>query len=196
MPVVLPQLPRGAVATPRLISFGGDLTPTLGGPVQRIVRVGSRYAIDVEMPTLDGQCARDWISALIDCEREIAVLRFPQPGLEIGNPGAPVVNGGGQAGSRLSVRGFSANYPVRNAQFFTMDHQGRRYLHKARAANASGTGVALLDIAPMLRVIPFDSVALNFAAPTIEGWVKGPETAWSVGRRFTKGLSFTITEAE
>ncbi len=99
---------------------------------------------------------------------------MPQPGLDIGNPGAPVVNGSGQAGLALMLRGFAAGYVVREGQFFSIIHGGRRYLHCAESdATANFSGGLILGLYPMLRIKPLDGAVCEFAKPYIEGIVAG-----------------------
>ena len=156
MSILLPTSPGIRSAKPRLIDFGGLLTPTLGGPSQRLNRLGSRFAVDFEMPPMwtepDG---RIWVSRLARALTEGAIMRWPQPDLKMGAPGAIVTDGGGQLGTTLNIRAGTPNYVIREGQFFSIVSAGRRYLHAAAAQGLlDGDGKAALPIWPMLRVSP------------------------------------------
>ena len=68
MTVTFPTLPRGTIVSPRLVRVSGDLVSSLGGPTQRITRLGSRYAADVELPTLDPDCGARWLACPLAAE--------------------------------------------------------------------------------------------------------------------------------
>lgn len=197
MPVQLPSDPAPRRMTPRLISHGGDLRPSLGGAVQRIGRVGSRFAVEFEFPPMKAELGRPFVSRLLRCERDTARMSLRQPGLVIGNPGGDVqVDGAGQAGSRLALRNMTPGYAVRDGQFFHLFVAERHYLHMVTAgAVASPLGKVLLDIAPMLRIRPADGAHANFTDVTVGGWIQGRETPWTIELGEIFGLGFTIEEA-
>lgn len=197
MSILLPAKPAPRSATPRLLDFGSDLTPPMGGAMQRLNRLGNRFAIDVTLPPMKEPLARPYLAALLKGKAEGVLLRFPQPGFDPGNPGAPVVDGAGQTGSLLRVRGASAGYVFKAGQFFSILHGGRRYLHQVNAdVAADGTGKATLPITPMLRISPANGATCEFAQPMIEGFLQGNELPWTLDLAAIYGLSFTLTEVE
>jgi len=169
--VTLPTSPGIRSARIRLLDFGGPLTPGLGGPVQRIERLGTRSAVDYMLPPmLTEPAGRTWLAILARAKREGAVYPVPQPGLLIGAPGSPVVNGAVAGGTSLPLRSASALYAFRAGQAISIFHGGRRYLYfveTAVAANASGVAVLTLD--RLLRTALTDGDAISVAAPLIEG---------------------------
>lgn len=195
--ISLPTDIAPADASPALLDFGGFLEPALGGEVQRIDRMGNRFALDVTMPPLESVTAgRIWVSRLISGKTEGVRMEFPLLSFDPGNPGSPVVNGGGQSGRTLAVRGFSPSYLVREGQFFTHVHAGRYYLYKVdanTAATAGGLGV--LPITPMLRAEPSDGDVLLFAQPMIEGFIHGEEWRWQMSIHHMLGLQFEVRES-
>lgn len=193
MSILLPQprLPNKAV--PRLIDKGAVMP---GAVDQRLNRLGNRYALDISYPRLrpepDGRVLASRVKQAVT---QGALFAFPQPGLAIGTPGAPVVNGGGQAGSILALRGFAAGYAVREGQFFSIIHAGRRYLHAAGTdAVAAGDGALALAIVPMLRIVPVDGATCEFAQPYIEGFIPG--AAAEIEQTIAKSMLPTITITE
>ena len=177
MPVDLPMVPALASVKPRLISFRADLQPSLGGPVQRVNRVGSRFAIDVQMPPLEADCARAWLAARLKAEAENDVLRlnWPQPGGALDIQGA-VVDGAGQAGTALAVRGLAPAGEVPRGWFFSILYADGYRLHAAtESVIADDQGRAVLSIAPMLRRSPADGGRAE-VRPRHRGtcWLTGP----------------------
>ena len=181
--VTLPESRAIKVDKPRLLDWGGRLVPPLGGAVQTLNRLGTRWAVDVTIPLMrtepDG---RTWAAALAQAKVNGVAMWFRQDGLTIGVPaasGTPLVNGAGQSGTTLAVKGFRAGYPIRQGQFFSIYNGGRYYLHMATAVTvADGGGLASVPIFPMLRISPADNAACHFAKPMIQGSLAGNEQAW------------------
>ena len=195
-PVLLPAYGVRA-DKPRLVDYGGALKAVLGGPTLNLLRLGTRHAIDITPRVMRAEPqGRIWSSRLRQAKIYGALFAFGQDGLAIGAPGAPVVNGGGQTGSGLALRGFTPGYVVREGQAFSLVTGGRRYLYFAAAdATASGAGALQLAIFPMLRAIPSDADVCEFSAPILQGLISGNEAAWDrpAGNVYNFG-TITITE--
>jgi hypothetical protein len=187
-----------ARARVRMLDFGGELTPGLGGMVQRINRMGSRYALDVELPPLPEEPdGRLLTTKLRQAKQEGALFPFPQPSLHIGSPGAPVVDGTGIAGTTLPLRGLTPHYAIRAGQFMSVITAGRRYLYAAAAqAIADASGSVTVTIAPMLRAEPTDGDIVEIGKPMIEGWLGAGDLEHEMMLEPYFGIRFSITEAE
>lgn len=198
MAIVLPTTDVPVAINWRLVSRRRDLEPTFGGPTSRIRRLGSKWAADVELPPLYYDAAMAWVAALTSAEADTVILPIPQPEFDVGAPGSPLVNGGGQLGSSLALDGFTPEYVARAGQWFNLvGATGQKYLyHVASDTVASGGAAAALPINPMIRRSPADNSAANFAEPVIEGFLSGRATEWTVDRGMFVGLSFTVTERE
>lgn len=197
MSVALPAVVRAADVTQRLIDFGATLTPTLGGPSQRIARLGARYALDVRMPPLDDASARAMLGALLKAQTEAATLTLSWPQPAAAALGSVLVNGAGQAGSSLILDHFTAGVSIPALTFFSFIMGGRYYLHCITAATAAnGSGQATVAIAPMLRVSPSDNLAVEMVAPTIEGFLDDSTVAWTLQLLKRRAVSFSLTENE
>lgn len=195
MAIVLPTNVAPVSYSPSLVDFGGELTPALGGPVQRINRLGDRWSVQVQMPAMDADEARIWISRLVQGRKSSCLLAWPQP-TAIGGEGAPRVNGGSQAGTSLAIDGLPAGKSIVEGAFFSIVGPDRRYLHQVvAAAVASGSGAVTLSIEPALRIIPADNAVVELATPMIDGMVQGG-VSWSVDMAAEYGLSFTLVERE
>ena len=119
----VPSTPSPASATPGLIDFGGFLTPALGGPVQRVERMGTRFSLSVVMPPMiNTSTGRIWIARLIRGKQEGIRMPWPLQGFDPGSPGNPLVNGAGQSGRTLIADGFTPNYIAREGQFFSVSY--------------------------------------------------------------------------
>jgi hypothetical protein len=197
MAILFPSSPMPLAPRPKLVDFGGDLTPFLGGPVQRIGRLGSRFGLAVELPRLDQEEARVWVSRLLQAKASSGVHRWPQLGDGVGDEGAPKVNGAGQSGAVLSIDGLPPGKTLKEGWFFSLIAGGRRYLHLIAAdATASPLGAVTVSIQPMLRIVPPDNAVIELAEPKIEGAVQGNEHAWDPDLAEEVGLSFTLVERE
>jgi hypothetical protein len=189
-----PRLPKAAV--PKLLDWGSDQKAPQGGAFQRLNRIGSRFSLDISYTRLKPEPdARILARRLRRAKTEGALFPVPQPGLQIGNPGNPVVDGGGQSGSSIAIRGFAPGYAVREGQFFSIIDGGRRYLHCASGdAVAGGDGRLVLAIHPMLRVRPANGAICEFAKPYIEGIVGGPSIDVELTIARAQVPTITITE--
>ncbi len=198
MSVALPTSPGPAATTPGYLDVGGVLRPILGGAHQKLNRLGDRFMIDVQMPPMPSAgIAMGWVADLVRASREGALFQWPQLGFDPGTPGAPLVNGGGQAGMTLSLKGMTPGYGVVKGQFLSIIVGGRRYLEMVTADATVGVhGTVTLAIAPMLRVSPPDNAPCEIAEPMIEGFLDGDERRWTVDVARHTGLSFSITEAK
>ncbi|SNS53108.1 hypothetical protein SAMN06295912_108114 [Sphingomonas laterariae] len=199
MAILLPSTPGIRGATPSLIDAGAVLAGGPGSAAQKLNRLGTRHALTVRLPLMRSEpLGRIYAARLRQAQRDGAIITFPQDGLTIGSPGAPLVNGAGQTGMTINLDGFAAGYQVREGQFFSIIIGSRRYLYSARTATtANGSGQMALPIMPMIRVSPPDNAVCEFAAPKIEGFLTGGQIDWEVLREpFTQIPDFTISEAE
>lgn len=202
--ITLPETRAIKVDKPRLMDWGGRLVPPLGGAVQTLNRLGTRWALDVSIPTMrtepDG---RTWAAALVQAKVNGVLMWFRQDGLDIGIPSTTsayqAVDGAGQTGSTLNLKGFRPGYVMRLGQFFSVVTNARRYLHMATAITvADSAGKMALPIFPMLRASPNANDPVEVSKPMIQGSLTGSnEQAWT---RLPGGFcdlgSITISEDE
>ncbi|ESQ83258.1 hypothetical protein AEAC466_13480 [Asticcacaulis sp. AC466] len=195
MSVTLPSWPSPQQFTPRLIGYGNDLTPPLGGDIQRIVRLGDRWAVEVTLAPQYREDAEIWLSRLAQGTRDSVIYDWPQREGGVGTPGTPVVNGAGQSGNSLSLDGLTPGYVIGEGQFFSVIVSGRRYLHMATAAvTVNGAGQAVVPILPLLRVTPPDNAVVEIAQPKIEGLIQKDDVTLPMGATGIIILKFSITE--
>lgn len=193
--ITLPSSPGPSAVTPALVDPGLNLRGALGGGTVRVTRPGARFRIGVTYPPLAPANARVIVSRLIRAKFVGLRIPFPLLGESQAAPGNPVVNGAGQAGTAIALRGFAADYPVREGAWLSIVGNGQHYLHNVtNAVTASGAGEATVNIAPALR-FPFpDGAVVHFAQPMIEGFVEGETADWAVGVNRLVQVAFTIEE--
>jgi hypothetical protein len=200
-------LPTGAIveASPRFIDRGGVLEATLGGPDQRLDRLGSKFGASFNVKPMKGEDARIWIARLIRGRSEKASIKFPQPGILIEWPGDGVI-GVGAAANAVSIsvnRNIAGEVGkrIREGEFISIIHAGVRYLHQATADApivGLGGGIygAVIAIQPPLRSALVVNDVVEVLMPTIEGYVRGDERSWTIDNAKIYGLQFDIEEAQ
>lgn len=185
-----------ASAVPRLLQWGSELTPTLGGVTQRLDRLGSRHSIDVELPPMRiGDTGRKWIARLLRAKQEGARIAFPQVEFDPGPCGRPTVSTPTAAGRFIPIIGATPHYAVQEGQWLSVTHSGRSYLYCCTAQivlDANGAGAIPVDV--LLRSPLTVGDAVEIGRPVIEGWLAGDGYEWTIERSRTVGLSFTIME--
>ncbi|NKI99582.1 hypothetical protein [Novosphingobium sp. SG707] len=199
MPVMLPRKRGVKVDKVHFVDFGGQLKPFMGGPVQTILRLGSRFALEVTIPLMRAEPdGRIWSSRLTQAKIFGALMHYRQDGLTIGLPGSPVVDGAGQTGFALALRGLRPSYAIREGQAVPVIVSGRRYLYFASQTVVAGTdGRAAVPIYPMIRRSPADGDICEIAAPIIQGSISGNEVSWTrLSAPFCDFGTITITEDE
>jgi hypothetical protein len=194
--VAIPVLTGYVSAVPEFIDNGVRLVPPGGGVVQRLSRLGSRWALNVALPPArEGANVRALTMAILTARSAGASYPWPQPGLVIGTPGSPLVNGAGQAGTALILKSVAANYAFQAGQAISILTGGRRYLHLVTAAaTASAGGAVTLSIYPMLRASPANNAPVEVAAPVIEGDITRENFSWAHDPDDFVPLSFRIEE--
>lgn len=194
----LPDFPSPNDATPSLVDFGAFLTPALGGPVQRVNRMGTRFRISVSMPPMTSrQVGRVWVSRLVRGKQEGVRMPYPLLDFDPGSPGTVLINGAGQSGTSLIVDGATPNYIFREGQPFSVLTSGKHHLYMVSAETiASNTGTATLPITPMLRRQHLNNDPCYFGEPMIEGFIQGDELSWNLSLEHLIGIQFDITESQ
>lgn len=196
--IELPELPAPNGVSATLIDYGLTQRPATGGAVQRVGRPGSRFRIDLSFPPMVGDDARKFIARLLRAKREGGIrVEFPILDVDQGIAGSPVVDGAGQTGTTLNLRGLTPSYLFKEGFWLSIiDTAGQPYLHNVTApATANGSGQATISIEPPLR-FPFPNGAtVMLENPVIEGFIDGGEWSWDINVARHYGLSVTIEEA-
>lgn len=186
-----------ASATPFLRDFGGVLTPFLGGPEQRINRLGMRLGLRVTLPPMSFEVARVAVSRLMQGKAQRMVMKWPLAGFTPGSPGTPLVRVLVNSGTTLQIKGLSASYAFREGQPISVVAGGRRYVHLIVAsASANGSGDTTVSVWPPIRAAFSVNDVVEIATPRIEGHVlPGDELSWQIGVDRAWSMDFNLVEA-
>ncbi|MFX4084469.1 hypothetical protein ACKU27_05125 [Sphingobium yanoikuyae] len=197
MPIALPTCPYPNDYQVLLRSWSTVLTPFLGGPEQIINRLGTRFGLRLTMPAMEAGEGMIYLSRLLQGKTQTVILPWPLLDFDPGTPGAPLVSATVTSGSTIPIKGLTPGYTVKEGQFFSLIHAGKRYIYMFTAdvvANASG--VLSASIFPMLRTQLSTNDVLELAQPMIEGNVlPGEELNWQIGLDNAREISYSIMEA-
>lgn len=195
--IELPTTPQPADVTATLLDYGMVLRPASGAPALRVNRGGSRYSVQVSLPPMTADTARQFVSRLQSAKREGLRMPYPLLGLSQGSPGSPVVNGTDSAGTTLKLRGLTVGYTIKEGYWLSLTNAaGVSFLHNVRATVvASAGGTATLTVEPPLRSAFLDGATVRLSAPIVEGIVTS-DVSWSLpADRIVTGLGFTLEES-
>lgn len=196
--IELPDHASPNLATPTLIDFGGVLRPSTGAKLLRVDRAGNRFRVAMTLPVQSAEDARTIIARLIAAKTEGLRVPYPLQGIDQGAPGAPVVDGAGQSGNTINLRGLTPGYLAREGFWLSIVRNGQHYLHVVRdpGATANADGDIVLPISPNLRVPYPDGAAVHLGRPMIEGLVEG-DLSWDLALAgLVDSIQFVIEEAE
>lgn len=183
MTISLPSTPIWRSAVPEFIDMGVDQAPSTGAGVdQRLERLGSRWALSVELPPVkEGAAWLEWQVAMLQARSQGASYPWPQPGLVTNTPsvGAPVIAGAGQTGSTLNLSGVGSGYQVKKGQFLSVIKAARRYLYQCTGPTGETGGAMAVPIYPLLRASPDNGSAVELVAPLIVGRITFENLTWN-----------------
>lgn len=196
-PIPINGLPRGTRYSLREVSRNRVMTPTFGGPETVVQRMGTRSAIEVQVPSVAaGGCGPALIADLLRARYEGGLIAIPEPKMPTHNYGAPLVRGAGQLGTLLVIDGLVPGVAIPKGKWFSLVIAGRRYAYLvAQEVVAEADGHATLPIWPMLRRSPPDNGSVELSEPKMEGFVQNvvERAVRSIG---SIEVSFTISERE
>ena len=181
-------------------SFSGDQEGSLGGPSLPIPRLGDRFAVDIETTQFRQDAeSRLFIAAVFEATTAGAriALRQPNASRALRVFSSPVVDGAGQSGSTLAVRGLVRGQTVTRGDFLSIVHGGNRYLHMIAGAgqiSAGADGKVAIPLWPMLRFLSVDAEPVELTGPMIEGKLVGFDKGAAFKRARAEPLSFSIVE--
>ena len=195
--IELPELPAPNSVSPALIDFGFVQRPALGARATRIERAGSRYSAQIGLPPMRADVARVFVSRLLRAKSEGLRIEFPLLEISQSPCGTPLVDGAGQAGKTLNIKGLTPHYAFREGYWLTLvdGFDGARYLHNCGTTVAAGAdGRATIALAESLRAPFADGATILLAKPTIEGFVTGESWDWQIPVERLIALSVPIEE--
>jgi hypothetical protein len=157
------------------VEFGGVVQSPLGGAAMNLRRLGDRWSMQVTTAALpmepDG---RRWAARLTRARRCGAVMPIELEGFAPGLVGAPVIAADTRSGRVLTLSGLRANYVVREGQWLSIIHGGRRVHTDQVLAQvvADGSGNATIEMQNLLRTGLHPGDVVELARPMIQGLFK------------------------
>lgn len=190
----LPTSPRPREITPYWVHTRADMVSIINAATQRRERTGQRYGITVVLPPMTAAEALQWQARLLKAA-DTMVLELPEPGITMGSPGSPLVNGGSQTGSTLVTDTWTSGYVIKEGKWIAFSASSVIYLHMCTADTTATGGAASIPIQPPLRVSPADNAALIINPAKIEGYVTFDDGALTISvERLMAGCTFRIEE--
>jgi hypothetical protein len=134
---------------------------------QTQVHQGQKWQAEFTLPVMAREHAEQWMCFLLQLNGTAGTFMLGDPlqTFPRGNwSGVPVVNGGGQRGNSLAIRGFAAGATIEPGDMFQIGVRLYKYIGTTAVA-ANGSGQATIDIFPRLREIPADGTGIITITP-------------------------------
>lgn len=197
MTITLQRLPRTAEYEIRPVEVS-DVQRSTNGVSLPINRGGDHFEIEIDVRSLGTACARELTVDLLRGRGQRLRVPLPLQNINVGPIGIVVVDGAGQSGSALDVRGGTPYAVVRKGWHMTLVTAGEGRLHQASSEVVfDGDGKATIPFWPMMRVPPSDGDKVEIAEPFIEGFrSEGGEMSAVKPSRASGVGSFVIEEAD
>lgn len=167
-PISLPS----AFAVARIVvrqnnTVGKSVSP-FSAESQTYVHQGQWWEAEIQLPPMQRDDAEDVLGAFLSLRgaEGTMLLPAPNPAIRGAGGGTPVVDGAGQTGLELAVRGgpLSATNWLKAGDWIQLGSGSSTRLHKVLvAASTDGTGDCTLDIWPRLRSSPADGATITLA---------------------------------
>ena len=169
-PLIFPDLPVAEINMIMVTTSAMNESPFTGD--QQVYEWPRQmWRADIVLPKMPRAKAEQWICFMAKLRGRVGTFLMPPivGSVQRGTmTGTPVVDGVGQLGLELSIRGMVANSVgvFLAGDFLQLGSGSDARLHKVlNDADADATGRATLDIWPPLRSAPADAAAVVFAAP-------------------------------
>jgi hypothetical protein len=193
--IVLPASPKPNRMTVDYLDFG-FMQSRVAASV-RVDRPGNRHRITVSWPReqMVPGSREDFTARLKRGKREGVQVNIPLTA-DQGSPGTPVVNGAGQSGTTINLRGLTPGYVVARDFWLTIVRgDGVAFLHSVYApVTANGSGLAAVQIEPALRHPFADGATVALQTPYVQGFLAGETFSYSIEEVKMTPLSITIEE--
>lgn len=201
-PITLPSVPATRnVKFDMLTTVGMSSSPyTLQQQAQEWP--GEMWLVSASLPPIkDRNLAAPWQAALAMLRGRAGKFYFGDPAGKTPRGalgGTPVVDGAGQSGKTLAIRGFTPSLiGVLKAFDYLQIGSGetQRLYVNLQDVNADGTGRVTIDIFPRLREAPADGAAIVFT--NARGTFRLAENlrGWDYDHQLTYGIDFKAFEA-
>lgn len=173
MTIILPRLHRSAEYEMKPVYAGTEtLQPATGGPRMPVDRPGDHWALEIDIGTLRTTCGQALMADIVRGRSQPVAIQIPEPGIDKGAPGAVVIDGAGQSGEALDVKGGTPGAVLRKGWFISLFTAGHWFAHMvAETVVLDVAGKATVTVWPMLRTPHADNDPVAVVNPMIEGFV-------------------------
>lgn len=172
MTISLPRLPRGAGYALRMVRASETQRSGTGGSLTPLNRAGDHWAIEVDTGVMARSCGRELLADIARGMGERIRVPVPEPGVDKGAPGTPLVNGADQAGTSLDLDGLTPQYVIRKGWFFTLTTTDGSSAHiVTEEAVVDASNEVTVTFWPELWLEPGDNDVIELVEPFIEGLI-------------------------
>jgi hypothetical protein len=167
MPIDMPTTPGFTTCRFGLETNTQTFTSPLTKNVQRMLLGGARWAATYSLPAMTRDKAAAWKAFFDLLEGSANTFNAFDPDCKTprgAGTGTPLVNGGSQTGSALTIDGCTHGIVFLKAgDYFSVNGELKRMTSDA---TADGSGNATLNFKPALRNSPADNAAITVQKPT------------------------------
>lgn len=155
----------------------------------------------MSLPPMGRADAEAWVAFLVSLKGPIGTFLMGDPlgATARGSAGGtPLVNGGSQTGSELTVDGATVSQTgwLKTGDWIQLGSGTSTSLHKVLAdADSDVSGNVTLDIWPDLRSSPADNAAVTVASAKGRWRLNAAESEWRIASAQTYGMTFAAVEA-
>lgn len=189
-----------------LVSNTTSFTSPLSGTTQTLELPGAHWRGVLDYPPLNDADKRTLQVFLLKLRGAAGRFYFNDPiwkaagGNDGAGTGTPLVNGGSQIGTSLSVDGFAASVTgiLKSGDYFSFDTTLGRELKMLTAdVDSDGSGNATLTFEPPIRNAPADNAAIEVSNPTtIFRLANDEQVKWAfAGGNIYTGFQLDVVEA-
>ncbi|HRO04855.1 MAG TPA: hypothetical protein PLS69_14745 [Terricaulis sp.] len=179
MPLTFPTSANYKNGVWRVVSNAARFTSPITRVTQAVGRIGDYWAGSIELPPLSR-----WEDADAVAEFSVFLAKiaggaesfYMRPPVDQRHDvdGAPQVDGAGQAGKELKIKGLANGDILRAGSYISYETSTFRMLHMVTATlTAGGTGKVDCPIFPAIRKAPANSAAINVLTPSCEMMIDG-----------------------
>ena len=167
---------------------------------QVIAHAGQRWEAEVSLPPMGRAAAEEWIAFLVSLKGPLGTFLMGDPlgATARGSAGGtPLVNGGSQTGSELTLDGATVSQTgwLKAGDWIQLGSGTSTSLHKVLAdADSDVSGNVTLDIWPDLRSSPADNAAVTVASAKGRWRLNTVDSEWSIASAQTYGMTFAAVE--
>lgn len=190
----LTELPI-ASAVPEPYAFSGWRKPGLGGSLAYEARPGDRWMMAVRTPMMAVEPDwRKWSALFDDAERLGGIVVIPQPGLDVGASGSPLVASATASGRTVPLDGLTPHYAIKAGQWVSIQHSGQWYADRAaEQVIANSSGQATIRLRNLIRTPLSDGDVVELGKPVMEGAIEVTSRPPLDVERVT-AIEFVLTE--